>query len=92
MLMNGSAPGKTDNKVLPLQGGTGSNLDGTRTPDEVAAASSPYSSAAHQLVRAREMLALQKREAAETLDNVHGYYERRMQPPPGSEGPSAPDA
>jgi hypothetical protein len=92
MSTNGSAPGKTDNKVLPQQGGTGSNLDGTRTPDEAVAASSPYSSAAHQLVQAREMLALQKREATETLDNVPGYYERRMQPPPGSERPSAPDA
>jgi hypothetical protein len=88
---NGSAPGKTL-QVLPLQGGTGSNPDGTRTPDEAAAASSPYSSAARQLVQAREMLALQRREAAETLDNVHGYYERRMQTPPGLERPSAPDA
>jgi hypothetical protein len=59
---------------------------------EAAAANSPYSSAAHQLVQAREMLALQKRDAAETLDNVHGYYERRMQPPPGLERPSATDA
>jgi hypothetical protein len=91
-LTNGSAPGMTDNEVLPLQGGTGSNPDRTRTPDEAAAASSPYSSAARQLVQAREMLALQRREAAETLDNVHGYYERRMQTPPASERPSAPDA
>jgi hypothetical protein len=81
---NGSAPGKTDDEILPLQRGTGSNPDGARTPDEVAAASSPYSSAARQLVQAREMLALQRREAAETLDNVHGYYERRMQAPPSS--------
>jgi hypothetical protein len=81
-LMNRSAPGKTDDEVLPLQGGTGSNPDRTRTPDEAAAASSPYSSAACQLVQAREMLALQRREAAETLDNVHGYYERKMQTPP----------
>jgi hypothetical protein len=89
---NGSAPGKTDNKVRPLQGGTGSNLDGTRTPDEAATADSPYSSSAHQLVQAQEMLALQQREAAERLDNVHSYYERKMQPPPGPEHPSAPDA
>jgi hypothetical protein len=45
-----------------------------------------------ELVQAREMLALQRREAAEPLDNVHGYYERRMQTPLGSERPSAPDA
>jgi hypothetical protein len=92
MLTNGSAPGKTDNEVLPLQGGKGNNLNGTRTPDEAAAADSPYSSAAHQLVQAREMLALQQREAAERLDNVHSYYERKMQPLPGPERPSAPDA
>jgi hypothetical protein len=78
MSTNESAPGKTDEEVLPLQGGTGSNPDGTRTPDGAANASSPYSSAARQLVQAREMLALQRREDAETLDNVHGYYERRM--------------
>jgi hypothetical protein len=90
--MNGSAPGKTDNKVRPLQGGTGSNLDGTRTPDDAAAADSPYSSAAHLLVQAREMFALQQREAAERLDNVHSYYKRKMQPPQGPERPFAPDA
>jgi hypothetical protein len=28
---NGSAPGKTDNEVLPLQGGAGSDPDGIRT-------------------------------------------------------------
>jgi hypothetical protein len=83
---------KTDAEILPLQGGAGADPDGTRTPDEHAAANSPYSSAARQLVQAREMLALQIREAAETLDNVHGYYERRMQAPPSSERPSAPDA
>jgi hypothetical protein len=77
-----SAIMKTDIEVLPLQGGAGSDPDGTRTPDEDAAANSPYSSAARQLTQAREMLALQRREAAETLDNVHGYYERRMQAPP----------
>jgi hypothetical protein len=89
---NGSAPGKIDKEVLLLQGGTGSNHEGTRTPDEVAPAYSPYSSATRQLVQAREMLALQKREASETLDNVHGYYERRMRTPPSPERPSAPDA
>jgi hypothetical protein len=81
----GSAIMKTDKGVLPLQGGAGSDPDGTRTPDEDAAANSPYSSAARQLVQAREMLALQRREAAETMDNVHGYYERRMQAPPSPE-------
>jgi hypothetical protein len=40
---NGSAPGKTDEEVLPLQGGAGSNHEGTRTPDEDAAANSSYS-------------------------------------------------
>jgi hypothetical protein len=84
-LTNGSAPGKTDNKVRPLKRGTGSNLDGTKTPDNAADADSPYSSAAHLLVQAREMLALQQREAAERLDNVHSYYERKMQPPQGQE-------
>jgi hypothetical protein len=59
---NGSAPGKADNEVSPLQGGTGSNHDGTRKPDDAAAADSPYSSAAHLLVQAREMLALQQRK------------------------------
>jgi hypothetical protein len=88
----GSVLMKTDKEVLPLQGGAGSDPDGTRTPDGDAAANSPYSSAARQLVQAREMLALQRREAAEILDNVHGYYERRMQAPPSSEQPSAPDA
>jgi hypothetical protein len=88
----GSAIMKTDIEVPPLQGGAGSDPDGTRTPDEEAAANSPYSSAARQLTQAREMLALQRREAAETLDNVHGYYERRMQAPPSPEWPSAPDA
>jgi hypothetical protein len=89
---NGSAPGKTDEEVLLLQGGTVSNHEGARTPDEDAAANSPYSSAARQLIQAREQLALQKREAAETLDNVHGYYERKMRPPPPPERPSALDA
>jgi hypothetical protein len=88
----GSAITKTDIEVLPLQGEAGSDTDGTRTPDEDAAANSPYSSAARQLTQAREMLAIQRREAAETLDNVHGYYERRMQAPPSTERPSAPDA
>jgi hypothetical protein len=88
----GSAIMKTDEGVLPLQGGAGSDPDGTRTPDEAAAANSPYSSAARQLAQARDMLALQRRESAETLDNVHGNYERRMQAPPSPERPSAPDA
>jgi hypothetical protein len=55
MSTNGSAPGKIDNVVRPLQGGTGSNLDGTETPDDAVtykAADSPYSSAAHLLVQA----------------------------------------
>jgi hypothetical protein len=88
----GSAIMKTGQEVLPLQGGAGSDPDRTRTPDEDTAANSPYSSAALQLTQATEMLALQRREAAKTLDNVHGYYERRMQAPPSPERPSAPDA
>jgi hypothetical protein len=88
----GSAIMKMDEEVLPLQGVAGSDPNVTRTPDGDAAANSPYSSAAHQLVQAREMLALQRRLAAETLDNVHGYYERRMQALPSSERPLAPDA
>jgi hypothetical protein len=89
---NGSAPMKMEEEVHPLQGGAGSDPDGKRTPDGDAATNSPYSSATRQLVQAREMLALQRREAAETLDNVHGYYERRMQATPSLERPSAPDA
>jgi hypothetical protein len=89
---NGSAPGNTDEEVLPLQGGTGFKQEGTRTPDKDAATNSPYSSAARQLIQAREQLALQKIQAAETLDNVHGYYERKMRTPPPPERPSAPDA
>jgi hypothetical protein len=94
MSTNGSAPGKIDNVVRLLQGGTGSNLDGTKTPDDAVtykAADSPYSSAAHLLVQARETLALQQREAAERLENVHRYYEGRMQPPQDWERLSAPD-
>jgi hypothetical protein len=49
-LTNGSVLMKTDEEVLPLQGGAGSDPDGTRTPDGDAAANSPYSSAARQLV------------------------------------------
>jgi hypothetical protein len=90
--MIGSAITKTDTKVLPLQGGAGSDPDGTRTPDEDAAANSPYSLAARQLTQAREMLAAQRRKAVEKLDNVHAYYERRLQAPPSTERPSAPDA
>jgi hypothetical protein len=89
--MTGSAFTKTDTEVLPLQGGAGSDPDGTRTPDEDAATNSPYS-ATRQLTQAREMLAAQRREAAEKLDNVHAYYERRLQAPPSTERPSAPDA
>jgi hypothetical protein len=37
------------------------------------------------------MLALQQREAAERLENVHRYYEGKMQPPQDPERPSAPD-
>jgi hypothetical protein len=91
MSTNGSAPGKIDNVVRLLQGGTGFNLDGTKTPDDAVtykAADSPYSSAAHLLVQAQET---QQREAAERLENVHRYYEGRMQPPQDSERPSAPD-
>jgi hypothetical protein len=54
MSTNGSAPGRTDNKVLPLQGETGSNLDGTKTPDDAVtykAADFLYSYAAHLLVQ-----------------------------------------
>jgi hypothetical protein len=57
----GSAIMKMDEEVLPLQGVAGSDPNVTRTPDGDAAANSPYSSAAHQLVQAREMLALQRR-------------------------------
>jgi hypothetical protein len=91
--MTGSAFTKTGTEVLPLQGGAGSGPEGTRTPDEDAAANTPYSSATRQLTQAREMLAAQSREAAEKLDNVHAYYEKRLQQaPPSTERPSAPDA
>jgi hypothetical protein len=93
-LMNGSAPGTTDNVVHPLQGGTGSNLDGTKTQNDVVtygAADFPYFCAAHLLGQARETLALQQREAVEKLENVHRYYEGRMKQTQDFEQPSAPD-
>jgi hypothetical protein len=61
------------------------------TPD--APANTPYSSATRQLMQAREMLAALSREAAEKLDNVHAYYEKKLQQAsPSTDGPSAPDA
>jgi hypothetical protein len=93
-LMNGSAPGNTDNVVHPLQGGTGSSLDETKKPNDTVtygAADSPFSSAAYLLGQARETLAQQQREAAEKLENVHRYFEGRMKQPQDSERPSAPD-
>jgi hypothetical protein len=91
--MTGSAFSKTDTGVLPLQGGAGSGPEGTRTPDEDDEASSPYSSANRQLKQAREMLAAQVREAAEKLENVHTYSEKKLQQASTStDPPSAPDA
>jgi hypothetical protein len=88
--MTGSAFSKTDTGVLPLQGGAGSSPEGTRTPDEDSAANAPYSSANRQLKQAREMLG---REAAEKLENVHTYYEKKLQQESTStDRPSAPDA
>jgi hypothetical protein len=89
----GSAFSKTDTGVLPLQGGAGSGPEGTRTPDEDAAANAPYSSANRQLKQAREMLVAQGREAAEKLENVHTYYKKKLQQAsPSTDRPSAPDA
>jgi hypothetical protein len=89
----GSAFSKTDTGVLPLQGGACSGPEGTRTPDEDAEASSPYSSANRQLKQAREMLATQGREAAEKLERVHTHYEKKLQQASTStDRPSAPDA
>jgi hypothetical protein len=93
-LMSGPVPGTTSNVVQPLQGGTGSSLDGTKKLSNngtYGAADSPYSSAAHLLGQAQETLAKQQKEAAEKLDNVHRYYEGMMNKPPDSEQPSAPD-
>jgi hypothetical protein len=93
-LMNGSVPRTTGNVVQPLQGGTGSSLDKTKKPNDAityGAADSPYSSAAHLLGQAQEMLAQQQKEATEKLENVHRYYEGMMKKPPDSERPSAPD-
>jgi hypothetical protein len=52
MLTSGPVPGTTSNVVQPLQGGTGSSLDGTKKPNDngtYEAADSPYSYATHQL-------------------------------------------
>jgi hypothetical protein len=95
--MNGSVPGTTDNVVHPLQGGTEPNLDETKKPCGAVTykvqgtTDSPYSSAALLLGQAQETLAQQQKEAAEKLENVHRYYEGRMQQPQDSERPSAPD-
>jgi hypothetical protein len=92
-LITGSGFTKTDTEVLPLQGGAGSGPEGTRMPDKDAAAKTPYSSAAHQLMQAREMLVAQGREAAKKLENVHTYYEKKLQQAsPSTDRPSAPDA
>jgi hypothetical protein len=91
--MTGSAFSKTDTGVLPLQGGAGSGPEVTRTPDEDAEASSPYSSANRQLKQARKMLAAKAREAAEKLERVHTHYEKKLQQASTStDRPSAPDA
>jgi hypothetical protein len=91
--MTGYAFSKTDTGVLPLQGGAGSGPEGTRTTDDDTVASSPYSSANRQLKLAREMLVAQGREAAEKLENVHTYYEKKLQQAsPSTDRPSAPDA
>jgi hypothetical protein len=67
--------------------------EGTRTPDEDAAANAPYSSANRQLKQAQEMLVAQGREAAEKLENVHTYYEKKLQQASTStDRPSSPDA
>jgi hypothetical protein len=93
-LRSGPVPGTTSNVVQPLQGGTGSSLDGTKKPSNdgtYGAADSPYSSATRQLGQAQETLARQQKEAAQKLDNVHHYYEGMINKPPESERPSAPD-
>jgi hypothetical protein len=44
-------------------------------------------------MQAREMLVAESREAAEKLENVHRYYEKKLQQAsPSSDWPSAPDA
>jgi hypothetical protein len=90
----GPVPGRTSNVVQPLQGGTGSSLNGTKKPSDngtYEAADSPYSSANRQLGQAQETLARQQKEAAQKLDNVHRFYEGLLNKPPESERPSAPD-
>jgi hypothetical protein len=92
----GSASLRTDIEVLSLQGGAGSDPEGTKTPDEDVEASSPYASAQRQLKQARAMLVTQSREAAEKLERVHLHYEQRLQQtkdaPTPPDRPSAPDA
>jgi hypothetical protein len=66
----GPALGRTSNVVQPLQGGTGSNLDETKKPNEggtYKADDSPYSSANCQLGQAQKTLARQQEEAAHKL-------------------------
>jgi hypothetical protein len=93
-LMSGPVPVTTSNVVQPLQGGTGSSLDGTKklsNDGTYGAADSPYSSAARQLGQAQETLARQQKEVAQKLDNVHRYYECMINKPPELERPSAPN-
>jgi hypothetical protein len=85
----GSASPRNDAEVLPLQGGAGSDPEGTKMLDEDAEASSPYDLAKRQLREAQAKLVAQSIEANEKLVRVHQYYEHKLEM---SDRPSAPDA
>jgi hypothetical protein len=91
----GPVPGTTSNVVQPLQGVTGSSLNGTTKPSNngtYEAVDSPYSSANCQLGQAQEKLSRQQKEAAQKIDNVHCFYEGLHNKPPELERPSARDS
>jgi hypothetical protein len=80
--------------VQPLQGGTGSNPNERKRPNEEGpykADDSPYSSANRQLGQAQKTLGRQQEETAHKLENVHRYYEGLLNKPPEIKKPSAPD-
>jgi hypothetical protein len=87
--------GTTNQVVQPLQGGTGSNPDETRRPNEEGtykADDPPYHSVDRQLGQAKKTLARQQEEAAYKLKGVHRYYKGLLNKPPETERPSAPDS
>jgi hypothetical protein len=76
--MVGLELGTTSNMVQPLQGGTGSNHNETKRPNEEGTykgADSPYHSVDRQLGAAKKTLVRQQEEADYKLAGVHRYYE-----------------